>query len=170
MLVAFAEPQAVRWPPSRVGAFRLRLAAAALGVFSAALLGCGDGRRLGMAERLMDLHFERVRRGDFEAAVAGYSQRFFDERVPRDEWIAALGEVHVELGSYQGRELVASNVWTTYGIYGLGSYVLLHYKVRYSEHSSGHLIYVFMPLPWGKPGIVGHQIYALSLEAGSPAS
>ena len=45
--------------------------------------------------------------------------------------------------------------------------MLLHYKVRYSEHSSGHLMYVFEPLPWGEPGIVGHQIYAPSLGNGS---
>ncbi len=170
MLAAVAEPHAARRLRSRAGAFRLRGAAAALGIFTAALLGCSDERRLGMAERLMALHFESVRRGDFEAAVAGYSQRFFDERLSRDEWIAALGEVHAELGDYLGRELVASNVWTTYGIYGLGSYVLLHYKVRYAEHHSGHLIYVFMPLPWGEPGIVRHQIFAPSLGAGSPAS
>ncbi len=87
---------------------------------------------------------------------------------PGDEWLAVLAEAQAVLGEYRTRELVASNVWTTAGIYGLGSYVLLHYKVQYSEQPAGHLIYLFTPLPWGESGIVGHQIYAPSLEALAP--
>ncbi len=166
-----ADPEAIssRRAGERAG-LRLRLAAAALGVACCALPGCSDRQRLATAERVVDAHFEEIRRGEFEAAAASYSQHFFEKKVPRDEWVAALAEAQAELGDYRTRELVSSNVLTTAGIYGLGSYVLLHYRVQYSEQPSGHLIYVFEPLPWGEPGIVGHQIRAPSLRDGSPAS
>ncbi len=89
--------------------------------------------------------------------------------MPSEEWLAVLAQAQATLGEYRTRELVASNVWTTAGVYGFGSYVLLHYKVQYSERPSGHLVYVFEPLPWGEPVIVGHQIYAPSFEGGAPA-
>lgn len=132
--------------------------AAALVALCLALFGCSDQRRLEIAKGLVDAHFEEIRRGEFEASTTDYSRYFFEHKVARDEWIAVLEDTQIMLGDYRGRELIESSVWTTSGNHGLGTYVLIHYKVQYSKKSSGHLIYVFLPLPWGRPGIVGHQI------------
>jgi hypothetical protein len=108
------------------------------------------------AERLLDHHFDALKRRAFDAALSDYDKHFFSE-VTRPEWQAALASVVDKLGPFRSYDI------DTFGmafkkVAGPGKYLRLVCTVSYAKHTSEEIFYVYRKEGSSRFKIVGHQI------------
>lgn len=135
--------------------FRRQFLIASLALACCAVGCTKSADRLG-AERLLDRHFDALRRGTFHSALADYHKAFFSEVTP-PEWQSALASVVDKLGTFRSYDI------KTFGIAfkkvaGPGKYLRVVCTVTYSKHFAEETFYMFRKERSSKFKIVGHQI------------
>jgi hypothetical protein len=120
------------------------------------VVGCTKNEdRIG-AERLLDHHFDALKRRTFDSALGDYHKAFFSD-VSRPEWQSALASVVDKLGTFRSYDI------NTFGmafkkVAGPGKYLRLVCTVTYSKHIAEETFYVFRKEGSSRFKIVGHQI------------
>ncbi|HET8931812.1 MAG TPA: hypothetical protein VFN67_00160 [Polyangiales bacterium] len=120
------------------------------------VVGCTKNEDRTGAERLLDHHFDALKRRTFDSALSDYHKAFFSD-VSRSEWQSALTSVVDKLGTFRSYDI------NTFGmafkkVAGPGKYLRLVCTVTYSKHVAQETFYVFRKEGSTRFKIVGHQI------------
>jgi hypothetical protein len=125
-------------------------------------VGCSDSKEKELAERVLDHHFDALKRRAFESALADYDNEFFTD-VTRTEWRVALSSVVDKLGAFRSYEINSSGL-AYKKVAGPGSYLRFQVAVTYAKYPSEEVFYLFRKKDSTKYKIVGHQIDADGLN------
>lgn len=99
----------------------------------ALFIGCsGDKAALTQAEQVLSRHFDAIRRGDMDAAMADYAPEFFIQpKRNRETWRASLAR----LGEFRTYNIYLRNVGDRTDSDGVGTQVTLHCQTTYATAS-----------------------------------
>jgi hypothetical protein len=141
---------------------RRQFLVASFALTSSCVVGCADLKEREAAERVLDHHFDALKRRTFDSALADYDNHFFTE-MSRAEWRVALTSVVDKLGSFRSYQIVSSGL-AYKKVAGPGSYLRFHCLVTYSKHTAEETFYLFREQSSKQFKIVGHQIDADGLS------
>ncbi|HKP61856.1 MAG TPA: hypothetical protein VJV78_34230 [Polyangiales bacterium] len=125
------------------------------------VVSCAGQSDKQQAEQVLARHFDMRAHSAYDAALADYDDRFF-EQVTRSEWRSALASVASKLGPFQGYDVMVDERQQRQ-LAGPGTYLKYKCKVTYSKHSSMETLYLFRREGATKFKILGHQIDSLGL-------
>lgn len=73
------------------------------------VVGCSDFENQEQGQRVLDQHFDALKRRALESALAHYDNHFFSD-VTRSDWRNALSLVVDKLGAFRSYEILSAGV------------------------------------------------------------
>jgi hypothetical protein len=131
------------------------------------LSGCGAADAMREGRAVADALFEARGSGSEDARFALYGPTFF-EATPRADWVQTCAQLDERLGKPLSHDLQGFYVNMGFGPAGRGTYVTLHYRVRYAKAEGMESLHVYTP-SGGKAAIVGPHYEQLPPFATPPA-
>jgi hypothetical protein len=121
------------------------------------LVGCGTAEREADARQAAEAYFQAVKDRNPDRAVSFYAKRFFETRSP-EGWKQDLKLIAERLGTLQSHSLKSWSSRTDFVPPDSGSYVTLHYEVKYARHTATETLTLHKPFARGEYRIVDHRI------------